>query len=34
VSPWRKAVTWLRRLPDRVPGLRVALQAALNYGIM
>jgi membrane protein len=31
LSAWRRALTWLRRLPDRVPGLRVALQAALNY---
>jgi membrane protein len=31
VSTWRKLLTWLRRLPDRVPGLRVVMQAALNY---
>jgi len=31
MSPWRKVQTWVRRLPDRVPGLRVLVQAALNY---
>jgi membrane protein len=31
VSPWRTLQTWVRRLPDRVPGLRVLVQAALNY---
>ena len=31
MSPWRQALTWLRRLPDRVPGLWVLVQAALNY---
>jgi membrane protein len=31
VSPWRQALSRLRRLPDRVPGLRVLMQATLNY---
>ena len=31
MSRWRQALAWLRRLPDRVPGLRVVLEAALNY---
>jgi membrane protein len=31
MSRWRQALAWLRRLPDRVPGLRVLVQAALNY---
>jgi membrane protein len=31
VSACRKVLSGLRRLPDRVPGLRVVLQAALNY---